>query len=103
MTKSGDQIVYGEEKSFTTEYDAIDENNGVNCNIYPNPSKGVVYVKGVDIANVMVFNSLGQLVEVVESDNETSVNIENLSVGVYFVRVMNNDGNATTKKISVIR
>lgn len=98
-----DQIVYGEEKSFTTEYDAIDENNGVNCNIYPNPSKGVVYVKGVDIAKVMVFNSLGQLVEVVESGNESSVNIENLSVGVYFVRVMNNEGNATTKKVSVVR
>ena len=60
-------------------------------------------MKGVDIAKVMVFYSLSQLVEVLESGNESSVNIENLSVGVYFVRVMNNEGNATTKKVSVVR
>ncbi len=102
-TANGQEVV-GEEKSFTTEYDAIDENIGVNCNIYPNPSKGVVYVKGVDIAKVMVFNSLGQLVDVVESESDdSSINIENLSVGVYYVRVMNNAGETITKKVSVVK
>ncbi len=65
-----------------------EENAMGDVNLYPNPNKGQFTInlpeKGCDIA---IFNSLGQEVHHSTAKGLTTLNLENLSDGVYFVNV----------------
>ncbi len=63
--------------------------------VYPNPSNGLVYLKDVSVgATIRIVNSLGQ--EIVNTEyNGSSLDIENLSEGTYYLTVL--EKNATVK------
>lgn len=65
--------------------------------VYPNPSKGLVTVDGVDLIALEIYNMLGQ--KVLTSNNKTIVT-ETLSTGNYFLKIATADG-STMKKIIV--
>lgn len=67
--------------------------------VYPNPANEVIYVKGVDIQEVEIYNSLGQKVMSKNVNDSESINIAGLSSGMYFVRTQDREGNITTTKI----
>ena len=71
------------------------EENEVAFSIYPNPATDVLTVNAENINNVEVLNILGQ---VVNTTNESNVNVSNLTNGVYFVRVNFLDGTTATQK-----
>ena len=63
-----------------------------NITIYPNPAHDRFTVKGE--GNLVIFNSIGQKVRVLEIDNEAT--IDGLPAGMYFVQV-----NGSVKKVVV--
>ena len=81
--------------------DAVIENTASRFNIYPNPANSKLFVDGENISVVEVYNSLGQKVLTVEGSENTSVNVASFENGVYMVRVITNDGDVTTKKVTI--
>ncbi len=67
--------------------------------VYPNPANDVINVIGNDIQTVEIYNSLGQKVAEKDVNNSESINIANLTSGIYFVRVLDKKGDISTIKI----
>jgi hypothetical protein len=77
------------------------ENSSIN--IFPNPSTGIVNVKGAENSTIEVLNSLGQVVLTVNNaSNMESVNLSAYNEGTYIVRVIANN-NITIKKINIVK
>lgn len=79
---------------------AVDE-----VNLYPNPANNelnVVFDAAADIKNVGVYNIIGKLMTVYKvSGNSANLNIENIPAGIYFVRLLNGQGQiVTTRKFT---
>jgi hypothetical protein len=74
--------------------------NDASITVYPNPNKGMFIVELTSVSNVTVMNALGQVVisETFEAGKHT-VNINNESTGVYFVKVMMNNKQQIIKVI----
>ncbi len=82
---------------------AVGENAMSNLKVYPNPANSTLFVEGESIKTVEVYNSLGQMVADVEGSVKTTVNVASFDNGVYFVKVVANDGSVKTQKIAVAR
>ena len=67
--------------------------------IYPNPAKDRVVIDGIEIAEVQVYNALGQLVKTVRDANE--INVADLPQGVYLLRVADIEGRIFMEKVMV--
>jgi hypothetical protein len=85
---------------------AINENNLISFNIYPNPiSNGLFTVKAgtnESINKIEIFNILGQNVKTLNFDtqiNKANVNVENLSHGQYLVKINTNIGTGVKKLV----
>ena len=63
------------------------QNNSVN--IYPNPSRGLINISNSIGSEIIIFNTLGQIVFNDILDNQ-SINLSKLKKGVYFVKITNN-------------
>ena len=83
--------------------DAVGENDIDRVKIYPNPANSAIFVEGEDIKAVEVYNSLGQMVADVEGSAKTTVNVASFDNGVYFVKVVANDGTVKTQKVAVAK
>ena len=82
--------------------EGIAENNS-NLNVYPNPACNVINVNTVAGAQISIYNIAGQEVMAIEAANANeSINVSNLSEGVYVVRVVNGTEVATSK-VSIVR
>lgn len=57
--------------------------------VYPNPAKEIIRIGGVEARETMLYNSLGQCVM---SFRGNEANVEDLSAGVYLLRITNCDG-----------
>jgi hypothetical protein len=77
-----------------------DETSSV-VSVFPNPSKGKVTIEGVEVAEVKVYNALGQLVKIVRETNE--IDVAGLLEGVYLLRVKDAKGTAYTERITVTK
>ena len=69
--------------------------NEASFGIYPNPANDVLNVKANDVKNIEILNMLGQTVI---TTNVNTINVANLTNGVYFVRVNFNNGEVSTQK-----
>lgn len=68
-------------------------------NLYPNPASDVLNIKlnhDLILETVTLFNNLGQIVK---ASNKYTLNVDDLTPGVYFVEVKTNQGKATKKVI----
>ena len=69
---------------------------------YPNPAKSVVYIEGVDIKTVSVFNMLGQIIEKVEADsNFVAINTTIYSPNIYIVEIVLKNGAKINKRLVI--
>ena len=68
--------------------DVIDEHNDAVA-IFPNPASDILYIKGNDIKRIIIYNSLGQLMEDREVENQDMVmlNVSNYNTGTYVIRI----------------
>lgn len=82
--------------------DAVSEVFG-GLKVYPNPANSTIFVEGENIKSVEIYNSLGQMVATVEGSAKTTVNVASFDNGVYFVKVVANDGAVKTQKVTIAR
>ena len=71
-------------------------------NIYPNPTTGMVTVEGENINYVAVYNSVGQLVKVVKTQDNI-VDMSAYDNGVYFFNVVDNAGQNSVQRVVVAK
>ncbi len=66
--------------------------------IYPNPANNYIVVDGNDIQEVEIYDMMGR--KVVSSDMQSSsvIEIDNLSSGIYMIRLVDFNNNVSTKK-----
>lgn len=77
---------------------AVVENSSV-YNIYPNPTTSKVTIDGENINSVAIYNVAGQLVRVQKlTSNVLDMNVE---AGVYFLNIIDNNGNSTVQRVVV--
>ncbi|MDR6845945.1 CotH kinase family protein [Flavobacterium granuli] len=69
--------------------------------IYPNPVSNTLFIENsMPMDHIKIFNILGVLIQEVQANSDAiSVNLSSYSNGVYFIRVYNEEGSFTTKKI----
>lgn len=65
--------------------------------VYPNPVADRFYIKGIDAAQVEIYNTLGSLVKTAQFNGQ-AISVEGLAKGVYFV-VISNDNMKVNKKV----
>ena len=66
------------------------------CSLYPNPSKDLIHVVGTAAQKIEIFTVSGQRVLELDGVVET-VNVSNLSPGLYFVRLSTINGEQNIK------
>ena len=94
--------VYGEEMSFSTLVDAInDVSLANNISLMPNPADNYIELhvnNNVEVKEAVVFNAFGQVIQTVQlSDNHARIDLSNMAAGMYFV-IVNGDNVSATKK-----
>src|SRR5690554_450237 len=70
-----------------------------NFNIYPNPTSDILNIRlenNLTLEKVTIYNNLGQIVKTTQ---QSTVDVSNLSSGIYFVEVTTNQGKAVKKVI----
>ena len=67
--------------------------------VYPNPARDRVVTEGIEVAEVQVYNALGQMVKTVRRTNE--IDLSGLVDGVYLLRITDAEGKVYTNKITV--
>jgi hypothetical protein len=75
------------------------EDHKNNIMIYPNPANQIVNIIGTDIANVKVFNNMGQLI--LNQYNTNIINVSELINGIYILSIETLTGNITQRKIII--
>ncbi len=68
-------------------------------NIYPNPAKDVINLatkSGATISSLSIYNTLGQLVQVITSPNKT-IDVSELKSGNYFLKIISEKGTSSSK------
>ena len=71
-------------------------------NIYPNPTAAQVTVEGENINYIAVYNSVGQLVKVVRTQDNV-VDMSANENGVYFFNIVDNAGNSSVQRVVVAK
>lgn len=68
----------------------------VNVNLYPNPTSGSLYIAADGVREVSIIDINGRTVM---SANSTTIDMSSLTNGIYFVRVITDNGIATKKVV----
>ena len=75
-------------QTLTLELVGTEENTLQNVSIYPNPNKGLFSINlPEENCDITICNSLGQVVHQSQAHGMTTLNLESLSQGMYFVTV----------------
>lgn len=75
-------------------HNAVHEGEVEAVSVYPNPAKDKLYIKGENIQSIELYNLVGQQVMV---SAETVLDLSDLTEGIYFVRVVCENGMATKR------
>jgi hypothetical protein len=76
----------------------IDDNSISGFSVYPIPTIGILNVQSkTTIIQIELYNLLGQLVK--SNTNQISIDISSVDQGIYFVKVMDENGNIGTQKV----
>lgn len=81
---------------------SVNEMSSSAYKVYPNPVKDILTIKGENMSQVKIYNSLGQIVESIETnDDVVEVSVENFQNGMYFINIINKDGRMLSRKVIV--
>jgi len=67
--------------------------------LYPNPSNNMVYIAGEDIANVKIFNKMGQLIN--NYHNTNRIDVTSYQAGIYIFNITTMKGEVGVYKVVV--
>ena len=102
---------YGQHKCITDNWITVTTNVGIDdvetmlVNIYPNPTSRILNIQSAEgIAEVVIFNTVGQQVMINKGSNERmQLDLANLATGNYTMRITALNGEQTTRKINVVK
>lgn len=114
ITDSENNLIVKSDGKFTEEashnistkegYVSVEEMTNETYQVYPNPVKDILTVEGENLEQVNVFNTMGQLLKTVKCNgNVVNVNVSDLQNGMYIVNVIDNNGEVSSKKVSVLK
>lgn len=114
ITDSENNLIVKSDGKFTEEashnistkegYVSVEEMTNETYQVYPNPVKDVLTIEGENLEQVNVFNTMGQLLKTVKCiGNVVNVNVSDLQNGMYIVNVIDNNGEVSSKKVSVLK
>lgn len=85
-------------------YDNVGQEETIKdlISVYPNPANEVLYFTGLDKSDVTILSSSGRVIMERNNFSGSSINIGNLSKGVYIVNIRTNEGQYVRKKIMVL-
>ena len=85
----------------TSLTEGIEENGSAAFStVHPNPTKGMVTIKGENLKHAEVLNMLGQQVlSVQDKGNELRIDMTMLPAGIYFVNIANEEGKKCMRKV----
>ena len=79
------------------EYEGVvADNSGIL--VFPNPADNQILIQGVDVAKVMVYNAMGQLVKTI---SDSVLSCADMSEGIYLLQVEDTKGQLTTHRVMV--
>ncbi|MEN8884746.1 MAG: multicopper oxidase domain-containing protein [Flavobacteriaceae bacterium] len=85
--------------------DISEKNMNNEINVFPNPSNGIIYIQlknnEVELNNILIINSLGELVYADITLDRGLIRLSGLKSGVYYIRVYQ-EGKQITKKLLVL-
>lgn len=93
----GDKAYYGNEKLFVQNFDAI------TFYMYPNPVRDKLFLSSNEKTGTLklkIFNIEGKLLSTqnLEFDKQASIDVSNLSTGIYFLNIEDGNGNVEVRK-----
>ena len=79
---------------------SIPQNEGIEARVYPNPSNDYLTISAMtsDLVSISIVSITGEVVRTISSNNNT-INISDLSNGVYILHIQSEDGMALRKFI----
>lgn len=81
-----------------TTLSTVDVSSNVSLKLYPNPVKDILNVSGTTIEKAFIYSISGQLIATVKVKNN-QINLTSMAVGLYFIKVENDNGQMETFKI----
>jgi len=76
----------------------VEENTLSDFTVYPNPTTGILNIETeTTITQIEIYNQLGQLV--LSNSNINTIDVSELSQGLYFCKIKDENGNTSTQKI----
>ena len=94
--------MYKRQITLKVDGENIAENVVETYNVYPNPTAAQVVVEGENIDYIAVYNSVGQLLNVVKNANNT-VDMSAYENGVYFFNIVDNAGQSALQRVVVAK
>ena len=91
-TSKSYNIVYCDKTESVPEEGSVDA-----ITLSPNPTSGIVRIEGATVAEVKVYNALGQLVKTTRNSNE--INLKGLPQGIYTLHITNEVDNHVIRKV----
>ena len=82
--------------------DGVIENVANAYDIYPNPTTGQVTIAGEGVNYIAIYNSVGQLINVVKNVNNV-VDMSAYENGVYFFNIVDNAGASSVQRVVVAK
>ncbi|MPM89950.1 hypothetical protein SDC9_137065 [bioreactor metagenome] len=83
----------------STDVPTVDLNNRDLYNIYPNPVRDLLHIKGDGVALVELFSLKG---ERLLSTAHNSINVSGFENGIYLLKVLNTNGTSVFVKVNII-
>ena len=84
---------------YYSNYNGLDEPNEPLLSVWPNPATEAIHIEGLEVAEVKVYNALGQLVKTVRDANE--IPVAGLAEGVYLMRITDIEGKKHVARVAV--
>jgi len=97
---NGETIISRAVVHFTRDYTTGIANELANSvRLYPNPATSVLNIEGENIKTIAINNLAGQTILTFEANNQQTVlDVQSLENGIYFVKVLTNQGNTHVQK-----
>lgn len=76
---------------------SVADQNDITLSVYPNPVKDNLYIKGVNVSSISMYNILGEKINV--EFKEGTVDMSSLNSGIYLLEIFDNSGHSKTFKV----
>jgi hypothetical protein len=77
---------------------SIDKYQLTNLKVFPNPSKEILFIKGIDVKRISIIDSNGKTV-LTQKKTSNQILIKELTTGIYFLKIVAKNNTIITKKL----